>query len=120
MKRQSLAQEIADGINSLTESLKAGETVSEKFSCSRMTLNLQPSDYDAEKVKATRKLLGADRSIFATFLGESLETIKSWEAGVASPCGSARRVLDEIRLAPDYWSQRLQECITVTEIKPKS
>jgi DNA-binding transcriptional regulator YiaG len=120
MKRQSLAQEIADGIKSLTETLETGTPVSENFSCSRVTLSLQPSDYDAERVKATRNLLDVDRSIFAAFLGEPLETIKSWETGAAVPCGSARRILDEISLAPQYWSQRLQGCITVTEMKPKS
>src|SRR4051794_17473009 len=55
----------------------------------------------------------ASQAVFARFLGVSRNTVRSWEQGVNAPSTMACRFLDEIRLNPAYWQQRLRDSAKV-------
>ena len=57
-------------------------------------------------VRATRRLLGASQNFFAQFIGVALGTVRAWEQGRNVPSGAAARLLDEIRLNPEFWKSR--------------
>jgi putative transcriptional regulator len=67
-----------------------------------------PRLYESEDVKRVRELLGASQGVLATFLGISIETLRSWEQGKRAPQPIARRFLSEIESDPGYWRQRLR------------
>ena len=103
-----IGKKIVRGLREFNNSLKHGETVTEKFTWRRVVLDMQPSQYDGRLVKKTRGLLGASQSVFARFLGVSVKTVQSWEQEQSVPSEMARRFLDEIRANPIYWTERLR------------
>ena len=103
-----IGKKIIRGLREFNNSLKRGETVTEKFTWRRVVLDMQSSKYDGRLVKKTRGLLGASQSVFARFLGVSVKTVQSWEQEQSVPSEMARRFLDEIRANPSYWTERLR------------
>ena len=85
----------------------------EKFTCRKVTLDLQAVSYNPETVKATRSLLAASQALFAQFLGVSVKTVRGWEQGKLRTGSMACRFMDEIQRNPEYWRQRLRESIKV-------
>jgi len=94
-------------LNTFAEALKSGKPISERFTCRKMELDLQPTPYNPSLVKKTRKLLNASQPLFARFLGVSVRTVRSWEQGINTPSDMACRFMDEIRRNPPYWIERL-------------
>jgi putative transcriptional regulator len=47
------------------------------------------------------------KRLLATFLGISIDTLRSWEQGKRAPQPIAQRFLSEIESDPGYWRQRL-------------
>lgn len=82
-----------------------------KFVVRTVALNLRSSEYTASKVREVRGQLKISQALFAKLLGVSPKTVQAWEQGVVKPSGMARRFLDEIRLRPDYYRQRLADSI---------
>jgi putative transcriptional regulator len=68
-----------------------------------LDIELQP--YTAAMVKEVRGLLRVSQALFAKFLNVSLSAVQKWERG-SPPDGAACRLMDEIRLFPDYWRGR--------------
>lgn len=106
-----LGKKIIDRLQRFTETVERGESVAERFTCRKVTLDLEPTSYDAEMIKSTRKLLGVSQPLFAKFLGVSVKTVRAWEQGVQEPNEMACRFLDEIRADPEYWVGRLRQRI---------
>jgi putative transcriptional regulator len=109
--KTSFGQSVVEGLTELAETLEKGSALSEKFTCSRVVLELEPTPYDPALVRATRRLLGASQAVFAQFLGVSVKTVQAWERGTNTPSDMACRFLDEIRHAPAYWRGRLKAVI---------
>jgi putative transcriptional regulator len=107
--RRGVGAEIISGLRELAESLERREPISERFNCRVIDLDLRPGRYDPRLVKQTRELLHASQVVFARFLGVSVKTVASWEQGVNTPSGMARRFMDEIRANPAYWMKRLRD-----------
>lgn len=104
----------AEGFEELTSEIKTNKKkVSEKFTCHKLALDLNPQPYSPELVKKTRKILTASQALFAQFLGVSPQTVRAWEQGVNTPRDSACRLMDEIRHDPEYWQARLQQLVVV-------
>lgn len=95
-------------MQAFTEALERGDAISERFTCRRISLDLQPMRYTPEEVKQTRELLEASQAVFAQFLGVSVKTVRSWEQG-KEPSPMARRFMDEIRRDPERFLARLKE-----------
>jgi putative transcriptional regulator len=111
MKR-SLGKTVADRLNEFAEALESGKPLSAKFTCRKVVLNLLPMPYSPAIVKKTRAILGASQSIFAQFLGVSVDTVQAWERGANSPSDMACRFMDEIRHNPTYWRKRLMDSVS--------
>jgi putative transcriptional regulator len=92
---------------------KGGKNLADSFTCHTVTLDLQPRVYRADDIAAVRKLLGASQAVFARFLGVSRNTVRSWEQGVNVPSPIACRFMDELRVNPQYWQERLRTSVKV-------
>lgn len=114
-KKLSVAEKLVEGLEEFADSLEAGEDIAQRFNCHKVVLDLQPTPYDRELVKATRKQLCASQTIFAHFLGVSVQSVRAWEQGNKEPRDIACRFMDEIRSNPAYWRARLRQLV-----KPKA
>ena len=113
---KSKGKKIVDRLKNFAETLERSESITDKFTCRTIKLNLEPAHYSADLVKKTRSLLGASQAIFAQFLGVSVKTVHDWEQNRKPPKDVACRLMDEIRSDPEYWLNRLKELsVTVNE-----
>ena len=106
---KSKGRKIVDRLKNFAETLERNESITDKFTCRTIRLNLEPASYSADSVKSTRKLLGASQAIFAQFLGVSIKTVHDWEQNRKTPRNAACRLMDEICRDPEYWLNRLKE-----------
>lgn len=104
----SFGKDIIDGLQEFADALDSGEPISQKFTCHKMVLNLEPTPYDPELVKATRAMLNVSQSVLAKFLGVSRSTLQAWEQGENPVTGAPARLMDEIRVNPKYFRARLR------------
>ena len=111
VKKISLAEKLVAGLNEFAEALESGEEITERFDCHKVVLDLEPTAYDPELVKKTRGTLQASQAIFAQFIGVSVQTVRSWEQGDKEPSDMACRFMDEIRIEPLFWQQRLRTLV---------
>ena len=109
MKKPSVEERIIQGLEGFAEALEKGEDITKRFTCRKIVLNLHPTSYSPEQVKATRALLGMSQALFAQFLGVSVNLVQAWEQGQRKPEHMACRFLEEIRNDPDYWRERFLE-----------
>ena len=109
--KKSLGGEIVESLREFAEALENDEVISEKFTCRRVIVDLEPKAYDPADVQATRSLLLASQPVFARFLGVSPKTVRSWEQGTARPSDMACRFMDEIQRNPEYWRERLRASV---------
>jgi putative transcriptional regulator len=107
---------MVERLRSFVEALESGEDISKKFTVRRVEFKFGPHLFTPDIVKDTRRLLRASQAVFARFLGVSVQTVRAWEQGTNPPSDMACRFLDEIRLNPPYWQQRLKDSLRV---KPK-
>ena len=107
----SVGARIIEGLQELVSVLEKGEPLEKHFTCRRIRLDLEPTQYDGRRVKETRALLGASQAVFARFLGVSVKTIRAWEQGVNAPNDMACRFMDEIGRDPRHWLARLREAV---------
>jgi DNA-binding transcriptional regulator YiaG len=114
-KNNTIAKRIGDSLKEFADALKKNEKISEKFTCRRVVLDLQPMPYNPKAVKNTRNLLNASQAIFAQFLGVDLSTIQAWEQGRLEPSKLACRLMDDIQRNTKHWQKKLKEAIRVKE-----
>ena len=112
----SIGSQIARDLRKLNAVVASGKSVCDKFTCTRVVLNLQPRDYTPEMVKEVRAKLRMSQAIFAQFLGVSASTVQSWEQGQNDVPGMACRFLDEINRNPSYWHRRLRASVVDKEL----
>src|SRR3954453_20255118 len=99
-KKPSVGARIIQGLTEFAEALEnqhKGESISARFKSRVVELDLQPSRYGAEEVKATRNLLGLSQRMFARLLGVAANTVRALEQGINVPQDVACRFMDEIR-----------------------
>ena len=73
----------------------------------------EPHYLSAMDVRDTLSAVGWSDEIIASFLGTTPEWLKQWRICGLWP-GPAARILNEMAHDPEYWSQRIRECATVT------
>lgn len=64
--------------------------------------------YEMLDVKAIREASGKDRKEFATIIGASYESVKSWENHRRNPSGTAQKLLTLIKENPKQMIQLLE------------
>ena len=75
----SLGEKLQRRLGAFAAALENHESVSERFTCRTIKLQLEPRSYGPRQVKGTRKLLGVSQAIFAQFLGVSVKAVSAWE-----------------------------------------
>lgn len=116
MSEKELTPAGAEIVGALTEfynTLKEGgsDAVTRRFTVRTVELDLEPRVYTGEDVKRIRNMLGLSQVLFARFLGVTVGAVRSWETGGKKPSNMAARFLDEIRLRPEAFKQRIREAI---------
>ena len=112
MKTQSkkrVGARIVESLREFVNELESGADLETTFTCRQVRIPEEATRYDPPLVKQTRGLLHASQTVFAQFLGVSVQTVRAWEQGENMPSDIAKRFMDEIRHNPDYWRTRLRE-----------
>jgi putative transcriptional regulator len=107
----SVGSRMIQGLQEFVDVLRAKKPLSEHFKCTKLTLSLKASSYDARRIKETRLALGASEQIFARLLGVSERTVRAWEQGTRAPRETTCRFMDEIRRDFPHWIKRLRQAV---------
>ena len=110
-KKMTIADELIAGFTELADALESGANLGPEFTCYHIQLDLKPHSYSRKTVQETRGLLGASQRVFASFLGVSVKTVSQWEQGAGKPSQMACRFMDEIRLNPEHYRERLRSSV---------
>ncbi len=110
-RKLTVEEKLIQGLESFADSLETDQDIGTRFTCHKVVLDLQPSPYNPELVKETRKILRVSQRLFAQFLGVSTKCVQSWEQGETTPQPMACRFMDEIRHDPERWRNRFQEFV---------
>lgn len=102
-----LGKIIADGLREFADDVASDKSITSKYNCRRVIVDLHPQAYTGQMVKETRTLLDASQAVFALVLGVSVRTLQKWEQGEQEPSPIACRFMDEIRAAPDHFQKRM-------------
>ena len=93
----SLFEEIKEGLNQAIEyekgNLKAKKTIRTIKPLERFT---------SSEIKEIRASTGLTQVLFAQYMGVSVKTVESWEAGTNHPDGAACRLLSITRQNPTF------------------
>jgi len=102
-------ERIVQGLERFADALESGEDITARFTCRKIVLNLEPTEYTPALVRDARSKLGVSQALFAQFLGVSVGAVQAWERGEKRPNDIASRFMDEIRSNPSYWRERFLE-----------
>ena len=109
----TFGKKIVGRLQNFVDQAKEVKNLADSFTCHTVTLDLQPQQYGPDDIVGVRKSMGSSQAVFARFLGVSRNTVSSWEQGINIPSPIACRFMDEIRLNPSYWQQRLRASATI-------
>lgn len=107
-------KKIVADLTELRDALRADKPIGSLFTIRKVTLDLEPEEYNAEAVRRTRMKLSVSQAVFAQLLAVSVATVRSWEQGVRRPEGSARRLLDLINKDRKAWIKMLHDSLKTT------
>ena len=94
MSKKTVFDSILSGLNEALEDAKK-ETPSLK----RQQVTVIPLKvYEANDIKNIRASTGLSQKYFASYMGVSIKTVESWEAGINQPSGSSSRLLHMMEL----------------------
>ena len=89
--------EIKTGINEAIEYEKGN------LKAKKTTLTISPLEtFTSSEIKEIRKSTGLTQLLFAKFMGVSVKTVESWEAGRNHPDGAACRLLTLTKENPSF------------------
>jgi len=107
--KPSAEERIVQGLERFADALESGKDITTRFTCRKIVLDLEPTEYTPALVKDARAKLGVSQPLFAQFLGVSVGAVQAWERGEKTPKDIACRFMDEIRNDPAYWRERFLE-----------
>ena len=111
--------EIVEALPGFLAAVGEGGTITNRFPVRTLDRNLKPRAHPSGDVARTRELLGLDQTLFASFFGVSVPTVRAWEQGTRPLSGMANRFLDEFATNPEYWKNRIRDLmVTQDEAKP--
>ena len=74
-----------------------------KLNVKTNTISISPvPEFEAAEIKQIRNTLGMTQVLFAGFMGVSKKTVEAWESGRNRPDGPARRILEMLKVDPDF------------------
>ena len=93
----SLFEEIKEGLNQAIEYEKGNLKVK------KTTRTIKPLEkFTSGEIKEIRVSTGLTQVLFAQYMGVSVKTVESWEAGTNHPDGAACRLLSLTRQNPTF------------------
>jgi DNA-binding transcriptional regulator YiaG len=101
--RQSIGEEIADGLEELADALERGANIAAQFNCRQMRFRLNVGTYSPQKVRQTRRRIRCSQVVFAEVMGVTPNAVRSWEQGSRPPSKTACRLMDVINREPSRW-----------------
>lgn len=104
---KSFVEAVMEGMEEVKASLQGGPALTERT----FRVIIKPNGYHGRDVRDLRELMGASQTVFAQFLGTSLNTVRSWEQDIRKPSPMARRFMDEIHREPQRWRERMLQCV---------
>ena len=113
-EKQTIGEEILDGLRELSETVATGKPLRTKFTVRTVSLKIAPRQYDALAVKETREELDVSQAVFAEILAVSPECVEKWEQGLGEPSPIACRLLDLINEHRDHWTDVLMKSLRST------
>lgn len=105
-----LGRKIADRMKAVNESLENNDLA--RLIPRYVTLDLQPTLFDAAAIKQLRQMLRIPQRVFAVMLGVSVKTVRSWEQGLKTPSPMACRFLQKVQYDPVAALEWLREMAT--------
>jgi putative transcriptional regulator len=106
------AEDILSALTEFAEAVEKGERIDRRFTVRTVELDLRPSSYLADDVKAVRKLLNATQPMFAMIIGTTPATLRSWERGSRPVNAMACRLMDMIKADPKGFIEQLKKAKT--------
>ena len=93
----SLFEEIKEGLNQAIEYEKGN------LKAKKTTRTIKPLEkFTSGEIKEIRVSTGLTQVLFAQYMGVSVKTVESWEAGTNHPDGAACRLLSLTRQNPSF------------------
>lgn len=111
-KKQSVGQDIIEGLSELCEAVKNKVPLQKQFTIRDVELDLRPRPYDAASVKKTRTLFNVSQAVFAEMLGASKESVQKWEQGYGKPSRVYCRLLEIMNSEKDNWFNVLERSVS--------
>lgn len=99
-------EKIIHGLEKFADDLESGADLTNKYTCRKVILNLEPVVYTPEMVKEVRRTLGISQTLLAQFLGVSKSAVQKWERNEREVPPVACRFMDEIRQDPQLFRKR--------------
>lgn len=88
---------------------QSSKSLADTFTCHTVTLDLRPKAYRADDIIAVRKLLTREPGGVRSLSGRlALAPSARGNRESTPPAPSRGRFMDEIRINPQYWQQRLR------------
>lgn len=113
--QHSVPQQILEGLREMAEFATSNEPPEKRYTVRYLTLDVMPSDYTPDRVRATREIFGLSQPPFARFLGVEVSALRHWEQGIRSPSAVVRRFLDEMNATPEHWRRRIEMAVRRTQ-----
>jgi putative transcriptional regulator len=98
---------MVDGLHALCAAVEAGVPIEKVATVRTFRMTATPPVLSPSQIRAIRSSLSLSQTLFATFLGVRIATVRSWEQGRSTPSSLARRFLVAIRDDPGYWKAKL-------------
>lgn len=108
----SAEEKIIQGLKDFADALESDDNLTERFTCRKVVLNLEPLSCSPDNVKKARETLGLSQALFAKFIGASRSAVQSWERGDREPSPIACRFMDEIMNNPQLFRRRFADLAT--------
>jgi putative transcriptional regulator len=95
-------------LHALCDAVEAGVPLEKAAKVRTTAIYVRPPVLSPSQIRAIRSSLNLSETLFATFLGVRIATLRSWEQGRSAPSSLARRFLVAIRDDPGYWKGKLE------------
>ncbi len=100
-------QEMVEELHAICDAVEAGVRLEQVATVRTCAIDVRLPELSSAQIRSIRNSLGVSQSLFATFLGVRMPTVRSWEQGQRVPSAMARRFLGVIRDDPEYWKGKL-------------
>jgi DNA-binding transcriptional regulator YiaG len=102
-KKESKGQRMVRELRDRADVLKSGQPLTSRYTVRTCRRLVEPTEYDPQQVRRTRREMGVSQAVFADMVGVSESLVQSWEQGFRRPSKMACRLLDEFNRNRDHW-----------------